>query len=932
MLTISKPLSASQAEAYHAEEFTSAEQAYYNNQEGQVRGEWHGRLADKWGLKGEVTEEQFTRLANGQHPETAEQLVRHRESFEYQNEHGETVKAMEHRAGWDATFSAPKSVSLTALVGGDERVHQAHRESVEVALDEMERFVQARMGGNRPAQTTGKWVAAKFEHDSARPVDGYAAPQIHTHVVFFNLTETEDGKTHAIQPQELFRSQQYATAIYQAELGHRLRQLGYEIAASKNGAPEIRGYTQEYLEASSPRSRQIKEHLQEQGLEGAGPAQIAAHRTREAKSSLSAEEMLERHRELAEASGNQPRKVVEDAHNRAVHQHYGQEERQTRAQEAVTYSRDRHIEREAVVDERELMRDALRRSMGEATFREVRENLERRVCSGEFIEVDQERPRSEGRLLTTREMLDYERENIARMKAEQGRYAPLVVDRSQEELAAVFAHLSKSQRQAVEEIISSRDQVLGLDGVAGAGKTTSLAAIRESAERQEYVVEGFAPTSRAAQQLEDSGIRASTLQHHLARSGGNSSGERHLYIIDESSLASTRQMNEFLRRLHQDDRVIFVGDTRQHQGVEAGRPFQQLQEAGMHTAHLDEIIRQKDPALKQAVEQLARGEVREAMENLRQQDRVHEIAGRKERIEAIAKAYAERPEQTLVVSPDNRSRREINELIHRELQSRGKVETQEHRLAVLVPRQEMTGADRQWAAQYESSDIVRYTRGSKAAGIEAGEYVRVTAIDREHNLLTVERSSGEQLTYDPRRLHGVAVYRETERQFSTGDRVQFTAPYRDQHIANRQLGTVEHIDSEGNLQIRLDTGKEMAFNIREHPHLDCGYAVTSHSSQGTTADRVLVHIDTEQAHDKLINTRLAYVSVSRGRYDVQIYTNDAEKLGAELNRKVSKQSAIDAERTNVPGGGQPEGTEHKEAYSKSPTMDRGPTQEHEMER
>jgi conjugative relaxase-like TrwC/TraI family protein len=218
MLTISKPLSAGQAQAYHAKEFTNAEQGYYS-QQGQIHGEWHGRLAGEWGLKGEVSEEQFQRLANGQHPESGEQLVRHRESLEYQNGNGETVKTMEHRAGWDATFSAPKSVSLTALVGGDERVREAHRESITVALDELERFVQARMGGNNPVETTGKWVAAKFEHDSARPVDGYAAPQLHSHVVFFNVTETETGKAHAIQPQELYKSQKFATAIYQAELG-----------------------------------------------------------------------------------------------------------------------------------------------------------------------------------------------------------------------------------------------------------------------------------------------------------------------------------------------------------------------------------------------------------------------------------------------------------------------------------------------------------------------------------------------------------------------------------------------------------------------------------------------------------------------------------------------------------------------------------------
>jgi ATP-dependent exoDNAse (exonuclease V) alpha subunit len=466
----------------------------------------------------------------------------------------------------------------------------------------------------------------------------------------------------------------------------------------------------------------------------------------------------------------------------------------------------------------------------------------------------------------------------------------------------------------VEDILTSRDQVVGLEGVAGAGKTTSLSAIREAAERQGYQVEGLAPTSRAAHQLEEAGIHSSTLQRHLAHPH-QEHGERHLYIMDESSLASTRQINEFVHRLQEQDRVIFVGDTRQHQGVEAGRPFQQLQEAGMHTAHLDEIIRQKDPALKQAVEQLAHGNVHEAIDNLSQQGRVHEIPNRAERLEAIAKAYAEQPDRTLVVSPDNRSRQEINERIHRELQSSGRVEEREHRLTVLVPRQEMTGADRQWAVQYEPGDIVRYTRGSNAVGVKSGEYVHVTGVDRNQNLLTVERENGQPVTYDPHRLHGVSVYREAERDFSAGDRVQFTAPYRNEHIANRQLGTVEQIDGEGNLQVRLDSGQDVQFNIREHPHVDYGYAVTSHSSQGATADHVLVHVDTEQAHDQLVNSRLAYVSVSRGRYDAQIYTNDAEKLGEGLSRDVSKQSAIETGHDMDCGhqGNATENTEHQPA-------------------
>ncbi len=225
MLTISKPLSAGQAQTYHKEEFANAEENYYSEGD-RIRGEWHGKLAKEWGLQGEVREEHFGRLAHGQHPLTGEQLVRHQTAREYVNGRGETVSTMEHRAGWDATFSAPKSVSLTALVGGDDRVRQAHRESVKVALGEMEKYVQARIGGNHPAETTGKWVAASFEHDSARPVNGYAAPQLHTHVVFFNLTETQNGESRALQPHELYRSQQYATAIYRSELAVRLKRPG----------------------------------------------------------------------------------------------------------------------------------------------------------------------------------------------------------------------------------------------------------------------------------------------------------------------------------------------------------------------------------------------------------------------------------------------------------------------------------------------------------------------------------------------------------------------------------------------------------------------------------------------------------------------------------------------------------------------------------
>jgi hypothetical protein len=282
------------------------------------------------------------------------------------------------------------------------------------------------------------------------------------------------------------------------------------------------------------------------------------------------------------------------------------------------------------------------------------------------------------------------------------------------------------------------------------------------------------------------------------------------------------------------------------------------------------------------------------MERLDASGRVHEISDRDDRIAVIAHEYAKQPKGTLVVSPDNQSRMAINQAIHYAMQDTNQMPYREHRMRVLVARQEITGADRQWATQYEPGNVVRYAKGSKTLGIAPGEYARVESVDEKQNHVTVERGSGQRLSYDPRRLQGVTLYREVERAFSEGDRMQFTAPNRDQHVANRELGTIEKIDESGDLRIRLDSGRAIAFNIRENPHLDYGYAVTSHSSQGQTADRVLIHVDTEPGGEKLINRRLAYVAVSRARYDAQIYTNDKAALAEGLGRDVSHRSALES--------------------------------------
>jgi conjugative relaxase-like TrwC/TraI family protein len=890
MLTISKPLSAGQAQTYHEKEFTAKDQNYWS-QRGVIAGEWQGRLAEQFGLAGTVSAEDFAKLSQGQDPQTGEQLVRQRASYEYQDADGKTVKTMEHRAGWDATFSAPKSVSLTALVGGDERVREAHRESVRVALDQLEHYTQARIGGNHPPETTGKFIAAKFEHDTARPVDGYVAPQLHTHAVVFNVTERDNSQARAIQPHSLFASQQFATAIYQSELTYKLRQLGYEITTGRSGAPEIKGYTQEYLDASSPRSQQIREYLERTGRSGKEAAEIAAHSTRDRKGIHSPGEVLAAHRKLAADFGHQAEAVVRAARERSQHQEKPLNSLQ-RVRESLTFSRDKNFEREAVVDERALIRDGLRRGMGEITHAQVRANLDTRLASGEFQIV--ERPQSvPGRQFTTAKTIAAEQEILRRMREGQNHVEPVLSRPQAITVADQHQHLNRAQKSVVEDVLSSPDRIQGIQGFAGAGKTSTLTVIRSAAETQGHQVEGFAPTSRAARQLNEASIKAGTLQGFLARTENSDLAERkHFYLVDESSLASTNQMREFLVRIAPNDRVLLIGDIRQHQGVEAGRPFEQLQEAGMRTARLDEIVRQKDQALKSAVELLATGQVSAALDALQQQGRVREIPNTEERVRAIAKSYVESPENTLIVSPDNASRRELNVAVRQELKANGSLAPEDHALRVLVQRQDMTGAERTWASHYEIDDVVRYARGSKVVGIGAGAYALVVAINPGANQLTVEKPNHELATYDPRRLTGVSVYREMERELSIGDRIQFTAPDKSLGVANRDLATIDAIHPDGRVSARLDNNRQIEFNASEHPHFDHGYAVTSHSSQGLTAERVLVHADTS-VHPDLLNSRFAYVSISRASGDATLFTDDMAKLGPQLGADVSKSSALE---------------------------------------
>jgi conjugative relaxase-like TrwC/TraI family protein len=905
MMTLSKALAASQAKDYFDAEYTSAQESYYSEGE-VVKGKWFGRQAEAWQLQGEVSSEHFERLCEGQHPLSGDQLVRHVTPHKYENAYGEAVETSEHRAGWDATFSAPKSVSLAALVGGDKRILDAHDRSVDVALNELERYVQARMGGNHPAQTTGRMIAAKFQHDSARPDrnTGYAAPQLHTHTIIFNVTETDDGRIKPIQPLELYRSQRYATEIYRAVLATELQKLGYQIAVDpRTGAPEISGFTKDYLVASSPRREEVqreaaemKARLAQEGIkvkDGAGLRQAAAKTDRMTKQ-YDREQMRSRHLEMDARFGEQAFRAVEGAQLRGAMM-LPEEQVQSRAQESLTFARENAGEREAVVDKRTVLVDALRRNLGLTTYEAVVSEFARNIENGNFIPITRNPGIDE---VTTSRTVAMEQSNIRTVTAGRGSQIAILEDQQLDSMLSSVCQsqritLNDRQRQAVETILGSTDRIIGLEGLAGTGKTTTLSVLRETAERCGYAVQGFAPTGTAADLLAESGIRSSTLQKFVATPQLNSATEdKMLYVMDESSLSDTRNMFLFLQKAGSSARILLVGDSGQHQAVEAGAPFEQFVKAGMQTANLDEIVRQKSD-LRRPVEQLARRDVVGAVKTLFDQGRVTEVVDDEERLRAIAGDYVSNPKRTLVISPANQERVAINSIIHRELQERGIISAADHETRVLVLRQDMTGAERKFALSYvPQEDIIRYNKGSKVFGINKGDYARVTSTTHADNELTVKLQNGREVTYNPKRLSGVSVYKEATRQFAVGDRIQFRAPFREANVKNTELGTITNI-ADGDFTISLSADRVITFNPDRFPHLDHGYAVTSYSSQGKTMDRVLVNAETTET-DLLVNQRMAYVAVSRARLDARIYTDSAADLGSALARRRDKTMALEA--------------------------------------
>jgi conjugative relaxase-like TrwC/TraI family protein len=859
MLSIGVLKSSAQAGSYYAQD------DYYTKAGAAEPSHWDGKAAAVLGLAGEVDRAQFEALLNGVLP------------------NGVTLKRGQdgkHQPGWDLTFSAPKSVSLLALVGADSRVIEAHDLAVSQALRYLEsETAQSRIkqSGKSAIETTGNWISARFNHDTSRELD----PQLHTHAVVINATQRSDGEWRALSSKEVFRAKMLGGAVYRAELARGLQRLGYEVEVThQDGRFEVKGFSKEQLRHFSRRREEIEAALASTGASGAKASASLALYTRARKGLIDRAEVYGDWQARAAAQGIdfvriQPRESVQ----------FGS--RLHAGRESVAWAIDHLTERESVFRHRDLLRKALEQGMGRVTLSEVQAGI-KAVARREFLI-----PVSAARYTTTK-ALRAERETVFSLRNGTGRVSPIASHEAVTAAAGLLG-LSKDQSGAAALILTTSDRIVGVQGYAGTGKTHMLRLVRQQAEKAGITVRGFAPSAAAATVLQqDTSIPSDTVSRHLLElgKGGRRAYAKELWIVDEASMLSTEQARRLVKAANQQDvRMVLVGDRQQLAAVEAGRPFAMLLDKGMAVADMRDIKRQKNPNLKAAVlDSIAHREA-QALDKLSSQTRV--ITDRTKRIRSVVEDYLSQPaterHQTLVVTGVNEDRRDINERIREALKREGAVTGPEVETSVLVQR-DLTRAEISQARLYEVGDLVRFGRGYAKLGVEAGTYLEVLSVNVEQG--SVRLGMGlDTVDWEPRRAGKVEVYRAETRQLMAGEVIRWTRNDRDGGRRNGELATVLAVDAESRVARVFESGRIATVNLRVTQHWEHGYASTVHAAQGKTADRVLVHLDSK--YEKTVSSESFYVAISRARHEAKLYTDDRSKLAAMVGKPLDRPYALE---------------------------------------
>ena len=824
---------------------------------------WWGAGAEFLGLEGPVNGADFKRLLSG---EIVEGVQMHRGGKE------------SRRAATDQTYSAPKSVSMQAFIGGDKRLLAAHDVAVARALDHVqERLAAYRIteGGQTRVENSGNLIVACFRHDLSRDLD----PQLHTHAVTINATRRPDGEWRALDAESLYRFQKLLGALYRAELAHEVILLGYDIRPTHlDGRFELAHITDEQVMAFSSRSKAIDAHLKGQGLSRATAngfeRELATLNTRRRKGKVCSTELGMDWKVKSELLGidyapplNRSRVVATEV------------ERRSEAGRAIVFAIDHLTERESVVRRDALLTIALGQAKGIAKLADIETALHAAVDNGVLI--------ADGERYTTTDAQEREQAILELERLGRNKLEPIV--RYSCPPAPEEDTLNKGQREAVQLILTSPHQVVGVQGFAGTGKTHMLIQAQALASANDWQCVGIAPSAAAARELRDVGIESQTIAAFLARKA-QGLNQRTLVVLDEAGMVSAVDMQSVLTHVEKAGaRIVLVGDTKQLKAVQAGMPFMQLQGAGMATAHMREIQRQTNDELKEAVSHAAEGRVAESVALLKPS--IIEVDYAAERYSLIASDYAAIPkpdrQSALIVAGNHSAREAINTNVRSQLGLLGTgVEV------AILQSKDLTEAQTRSSLSYKPGDRVQMQRKYERIGMARGDIAEV--VSAGDGKVVLRREDGTSVDWQPANLPRATAYVVVEREIAVGDLVRITANDYARDLINGDFATVTAVDQDKKL-ISLTTSDDLRATLDSSKplHIEHGYCTTVHSAQGKTCERVLVDADVSSA---MANESLYYVAISRARSEVRIYTDDWELLPAAMSRSGEKSLALDVGR------------------------------------
>lgn len=866
MIRMVQSISAAHAKEYFSESLSRSD---YYMEEQELNGKIQGKLATRLGISGPSTKEAFFDLCENVNPATGEPLTARNRT--------------ERTVGYDINFHCPKSVSILHALSKDDHLMEAFTESVQETMRDIEKDSKTRVRKNKTYddRETGELLWADFVHQTARPVDGSAPdPHLHAHCFVFNATwDDQEQKVKAAQFRDIKRDMPYYQARFHKNLSDRLIGLGYQIKRTDKSF-EIEGVPKRVIDLFSKRTDEIGRIAKEKGITDIDELGALGARTRSKKQKgLSMVDLKEEWRRQIKELPSQDNGEGQAAVRFAP----AKEKTDLTVEQCVDHAIQHGFERASVLQDRRLLAAAYRHGIGQKSV-----TLDKvTTCFEGDDRIIQVKEQSKT-LCTTKQVLSEEKHMVRLAREGQGKLRPLY-------LTAPSLNLDGQQAEAVSHVLTTPHRVSIIRGAAGTGKTTLMKeAVRhmEMAGKKVTVVAPTAQASRGVLKVEGFD-EAETVAKLLVDKNMQKKLENQVLWVDEAGLLGTKDMTSLLGLATKHNaRIILGGDTRQHSSVIRGDALRILNTVGgIQTAEVSKIYRQKNSIYKSAVEDLSKGNVKNAFDKLDTMGAIREIDPLKPN-KALVDDYVEAVKSgksTLVVSPTHKQADEVTEAIRKQLKA-SEIIGKKEILATRLLNLNLTEAEKNDWRNIQKGQYVQFNQNCPNIPRGSMWYVE----DSTEQQITIKDDNGKSVSLPTENSKRYDVFAKTEIGLSKGDSLRITRNGFDQdkkRMNNGDLLEVISVKKKGDILLRNRLSKEKYKISGEFGHLAHAHCITSHASQGKTVDEVFISqpASTFPATD----SKQFYVSVSRARDKVNIYTDDKEELLDHASRLGDRQSAIE---------------------------------------